>query len=138
MASSYANTGQLYSDLSDYSKALDFLKKIWKSREEALFESHPDSTISYDNIGGVYYDMSQHSKTLKFYKKSIEIRKKSLPSNHLNMANCFNNLVQVYRQIGDYRKTIKFCKRRPKNHTECIAFDLSEFGHVLQQNQPSS
>ena len=52
------NIGLVYSDLGDYSKALDFYQKALEIRIKILGMNHPLVADSYNNIGVVFFKLN--------------------------------------------------------------------------------
>ena len=71
-AMSYNNIGIVYSDRSDYDKALEYYKLALEIQEKVLGKEHPDTARSYGNIGLVYKNRGDYNKALEFYKKAAE------------------------------------------------------------------
>ncbi|CAF1692108.1 unnamed protein product, partial [Adineta ricciae] len=79
LASSYNNIGMVYSDMGDYSKALEYYERASTIQQQSLPPNHPDLASSYNNIGMVYSDMGDYSKALEYYERASTIQQQSLP-----------------------------------------------------------
>lgn len=49
-----------YEGMDDYSKALEYYKKVLIIKESMLGSEHPDIAITYGNIASVYEDMRNY------------------------------------------------------------------------------
>jgi tetratricopeptide (TPR) repeat protein len=107
-AMSYNNIGNVYDDLGDYDKALEYHNKALEIRKSVLGENHPDTASSYDNIGIVYRNLGDYDKALEYHFKALEIYKDILGEKHRDTAMSYNNIGAVYYNLGDYDKALEY------------------------------
>ncbi|CAF4992215.1 unnamed protein product [Rotaria sp. Silwood1] len=128
LATSYNNIGGVYTNMGNYSKALEFYEKAHKIKEKALPSNHPDLANSYNNIGQMYNNMGDYSKALEFYEKALEIGEKALPPNHPDLAYSYNNIAEVYYQMGDYSKALEFYEKALSSNHPSLAYSYNNIG----------
>jgi len=71
VAWSYNNIGIVYSDKSEYEKALEYYQKALEIQKELLGEKHTNVADFYKNIGLVYADKFEYDKALEYYQKAL-------------------------------------------------------------------
>ncbi|MCH7676245.1 ATP-binding protein, partial [candidate division KSB1 bacterium] len=92
LASLANNLAQIYQDLGQLEKALEFQMKSLKIMEEILDPKHPSLATSYNNLATIYKALGQLEKALEFQMKSLKIREEILDPNHPDLATSYNNL----------------------------------------------
>jgi tetratricopeptide (TPR) repeat protein len=103
----------IYTDMGEYSKALEYHEKCLGIRFKSLPQTHPSLATSYNNIGLVYSHMGEYSKALEYHEKCLGIRVKSLPPTHPSLATSYNNIGSVYDSMGEYSKALEY-------HEKCL------------------
>ncbi|CAF4166380.1 unnamed protein product, partial [Rotaria sordida] len=139
LATSYNNTGIMYKNMGEYSKALLSHERSLEIRKIVLLlpPNHPDLAASYNNIGIVYNSMGVYSKALSLYERSLEIKKIALTKNHLDLALSYNNIGVVYQNMGEYSTALSSYERSleikkialPSNHP-VVATSYNNIGMV--------
>ncbi|KAF6030850.1 hypothetical protein EB796_010837 [Bugula neritina] len=76
IAGGYTNVGNVYSDMGEYSKALEYYRKCLKMQLTVYGSDaqHAHIAGSYNNIGNRYSDMGEYIKALEYYRKCLEMR----------------------------------------------------------------
>jgi len=82
LAVSYSKLGDVYLDLGESGRALEFHRKALEIRER-LYQAEPqrsdlarDLAVSYERLGDVYLDLGESGRALEFHRKALEIRER--------------------------------------------------------------
>jgi tetratricopeptide (TPR) repeat protein len=135
---SYLNiTGNFYSLLGAYDKAIGHHEQALAIRQAVLPSNHPDIAASLNNLGRVWYYKSNYDKAIGYHEQALAIRQAVLPSNHPDIAESLNNLGNVWNNKGNYDKAIGYQEQAlairqavlPSNHPD-IAASLNNLGNV--------
>ena len=70
----------------NYAKALDYIQKGLKIRENSLGPNHPATAWSYESLGKVYYQQKKYEQAEESFRKCMEIRCSSLGEKHAYTA----------------------------------------------------
>lgn len=108
------NIANIYKDLNDLPKALEYYKKSLKEKEDLNAEDR--IAVSLSNIAIIYKGMKKYKKALNYYERALELCKKlnfrTEESNvYLNLGTLFfemNKLPQAlvyYKKSEDLRRT---------------------------------
>ncbi|CAF4053101.1 unnamed protein product [Adineta steineri] len=127
----------VYSDKSDYEKAICHFEQVLEFDQKILPSNHPDLATSYNNIGLVLKKMGEYSKALSYYEKALEIDEKILPSNHPELATTYNNIGMVLKKMEEYSKALPYYEKAleidektlPLNHPD-LATSYNNIGLV--------
>jgi tetratricopeptide (TPR) repeat protein len=98
----------VYSDLGNYSKAIQFSLKNVRIKEKVLGNDHPDLATAYNNLALIYKDQGNYDKALEFNLKAIQILEKVLDKVHPDLATAYNNLALIYQGQGNYYEALEF------------------------------
>ncbi|CAF0984445.1 unnamed protein product [Adineta ricciae] len=112
--------GRVYSDMGEYSKALEYYEKDLEISKQSLPPTHSDLATSYSNIGGVYSDMGEYSKALEYYEKAHKIYAQSLPPTHPDLATSYSNIGRVYSHMGEYSKALEYYEKAHKIYAQSL------------------
>jgi tetratricopeptide (TPR) repeat protein len=110
MAALYVFLGYGFTELAQYSKALEGYEKALDIQEKVLDKDHPDTATIYNNIGMVYHKQGKYKEALEWYQKALDIREKVLGEDHLT-ATTYNNIGAVYEDQGKYEEALKLYKK---------------------------
>lgn len=97
------NLGQVESQLSNYSGALDYYRQaiaVQKLLDNTVLESS-----SWNNIGGVYASQGNYPAALENYEKSLALSRQN--GNRNQLAATMSNVAQVYQAQGQNQKAIQ-------------------------------
>ena len=107
------NIGLIYTDWSDYEKALIYYQRCLKIEEKL---NNDDIAGTLSNIGNIYFYLQKYKLALKYYRRSLAIDTKI--DDQKSIANDLNNLGAVYEKINKnnkaldcYSKSIKIRKK---------------------------
>jgi len=143
LANVYNLLGLVYSNLSDFSKALEYLEIALHINEE--IGRKVGISANLHNIGSVYSHLSDYPKALEYFEKALkineEIEKKDYLSNNLgSIANIYSNLSDYSKALEYYEKAIlisieiddKKGISMSIGNTGVIYFDISDYTKALE------
>jgi len=107
----YNWSGFGFSNLGNYSQALELLQKALVIHKEVLGFDHPDTASSYNNIALVYSRQGEYGKSLELYDKAMKICEKVLGLDHPDTASSYNNIAGVYYCQGEYAKALELYEK---------------------------
>jgi len=99
---------ELFLDLGQLDKALDYSQKAVAIREKILPPEHPDLAASYNNLAETYRVWGWHQRSLEFHQKTLGILEKTLPPEHSDLATSYNNLAGTYGALGEHQKSLEY------------------------------
>ena len=98
------NLANSYSDLGNYSKALEMRNAVYNARKEILGDNHPDTLTSLSNLANSYSDLGDYNKTCELDDIVYNARKEILGEKHPDTLKSLANLATSYSDLGDYNK----------------------------------
>jgi len=114
--------GIIYSDLGDYTKALDYYERALKIKEEISDISGIAHTLN--NIGNAYKEQGNYSEALEYYKNSLKIKEEI--SDKRGMVNTMTNIGIIYLVQKNFELAIQWCKE---------GFSISEEINILVEQK---
>ncbi len=123
--------GNCYKHLGDRSRALDFLGRALKMKQELGDRLEEGKTIS--NIGLVYWEAGDYPKAIDHFNRAIAIARE-VHDTHLEGA-ALNNLSLVYDEKGEYKRSLEQYQKalalhRASNYREGESDALGNIGGV--------
>jgi tetratricopeptide (TPR) repeat protein len=123
--------GNCYKHLGDRTRALDFLGRALKIKQELGDRLEEGKTIS--NIGLVYWEAGDYSKAIDHFNRAIAIARE-VHDAHLEGA-ALNNLSLVYDEKGEYKQSLEQYQKalaihRASNYREGESDALGNIGGV--------
>jgi signal transduction histidine kinase/tetratricopeptide (TPR) repeat protein len=134
--------GIIYSQSSDYPKALEYMLSALKIAEQLGDKNRMAATNQ--NIGNIYNDMEDYDKALDYYKKSISITESIVPKT-IVPPSLFNNIgielihQKKYTEAIDYLekgRTISLQTDNKRSLTGALT-NLSDAYHHLGDDEKS-
>lgn len=130
--------GNLYSEESQYSKALDYYYK--SLGYDTLFDKGGLSGL-YNNIGLVYAEQGNYVKAEEYYFKSLEICEATNDKD--GIATTESNLGNIYNQQGDFDKSLTCYQKsiqidKEINKQDAIVFDYADIGNAYYSKKEYS
>ena len=125
--------GNLHSDQSDYSTALEYYNEVIRLGEK--IEDKKSIAISLGNKAVVYRKMSDYVNSLTFHQQALKIFQEiDYP---IGIANNFGNIAIVYRFLSEYEKALDFIEKALLLNTSNdnkygIANNYTSFGIIFQ------
>ena len=104
LAKVYNLLGNVYWNLSDYPKALEYYSKALHINDE--IGNKVGFAINLGNIGIVYRSLSDYPKALEYYSKALHINEEI--GNNVGIANNLVNIGNVYTSLSDYPKALEY------------------------------
>ena len=101
------NLANSYSDLGNYSKALEIENKVYNARKEILGVNHPDTLKSLANLAISYSDLGDYSKALEMRNAIYNVRKEILGEKHPDTLTSLASLAYSYSDLGDYKTALE-------------------------------
>ena len=91
-ATAYHDIGEVYRNLCDYPKALEYGNKSLDIRKRLLGENHLETAESYNDTGLVYFCQGYYDKATELILKAKAIREEVVGTNHPDTADSYANL----------------------------------------------
>ena len=104
---SLSNLANSYSDLGNYSKALEMRNAVYNARKEILGDNHPDTLTSLSNLAISYFNLGDHNKALEMRNTIYNAFKEIQGENDLETLFALNNLANSYSDLGNYSKALE-------------------------------
>ena len=104
---SLSNLAISYSDLGNYSKALEMRNAVYNARKEILGEEHPYTLTSLFNLANSYSNLGDYNKAEKLHEEVYISRKQILGVNHPDTLTSLSSLAISYSNLGDYNKAFE-------------------------------
>lgn len=101
------NTGLLYIDMKEFSKAEEILNEALTVSREINYKK--GIAMSLNNIGLIFIEQEQYGHALTFYEEALLINKTLDDS--ISIAGTYNNIGLIHEKTGSYRKAMNFYKR---------------------------
>ena len=103
LARAYGSIGVVFSQQSNYAKALFYFFKAQKIYE--VTNNYEKLSRIYNNIGVIYKSQNDFFKALVYYEKCLEIQKKA-PNELIGVYT--NNIGLIYIEQKDYQKALEY------------------------------
>ena len=126
------NSGELYSQNSNYSKAESLFQSALDILDKAQLISTPDYAEALDQMARLYEMQDQYEKAYDFFNQSIRIKKNIYTVDHPSYAGSLHNIANLYVKTGQFGKA-------KKNYLEAIkvfkqVYGLSPTVATIQSN----
>jgi len=108
MAALYQNLGNVYNDLEDYDKAIDYYKKSIATIQSVT----PKITVPpspYNNIGSVLIHQKRYREALDYLDTGSRISRQI--NNRRSLAGAYTNLSDAWHNLGDNDKSYDYGTR---------------------------
>ena len=96
-----------YSNLGDYSKALELHNTVYTARKEILGENHPDTLTALANLATSYSHIGNYNKALELTNIVYNALKQIFGETHPKTINALENIANIYNNLGFYNKALK-------------------------------
>jgi CHAT domain-containing protein/antitoxin component YwqK of YwqJK toxin-antitoxin module/Tfp pilus assembly protein PilF len=106
-AAAYNNIAQLYADMGQPRKALEFGGKALEIFIKEFGEDHEHVATAYTNVGAYYGRAGDYSKAMEMHKKALGIREKILGPKHRLIALSKSYIGSCHFSAGDYEAAEK-------------------------------
>lgn len=91
-ATAYHDIGEVYRNLCDYPKALEYIKRSLDIREKVLGQKHLETAESYNDTGIIYIFQGCYDNALELILKAKTIREEVVGENHPDTAESYVSL----------------------------------------------
>lgn len=107
--------GYIYSQLGDYSKAVENYQSSLDLYKNIIGENHTDVAQAYNNISKEYRNLGLKKKELQSLLKAKKIWENlnTKDDNHY-LFNCYSNLFYWYSYYGDFAKADEYLAKKNK------------------------
>ena len=122
----YIRIGVAYSDLKQYDKALKYLERSLKLRQDIFGKNSIELIDCYLNIGLIYGHLNEYEKALESYQKTLEISLKKFGESHLQTARILVCISASYDGLKQYEKALEIQEKAFKIYLNCFGEE-----HVL-------
>ncbi len=102
MSYSLGCIGNVYYDLGDFTKSLEYFEKSASTDRER--EDLNGVAANLNNIGNVYSDKGEYQKAIDMYSEAGEIRRELKDS--VGMAIAYNNIGMIYAEQSDFPRAM--------------------------------
>lgn len=102
---------ELFHELGEFGKALDYGNNVIAIREKVLSVEHPDLAQSYNDLAEIYLALGEYPKSLEYHQKALTIRENVLPREHPDFAQSYNNVAWTYDALGYPEQAVAFMRR---------------------------
>lgn len=103
----YHNIGEVYRNLCDYPKALEYNIKALDIRKKLLGEKHVDTAESYNDTGLVYIFQGKYDKASELFQKAKTIYEEVVGPNHPSLADTYMNIGMLLMKQEDYSNALE-------------------------------
>ncbi len=115
LARAYGSIGVVFSEQSNYSKALTYYRKAIKLYEE--IKNNKNTGRLYNNIGIVYLSQAKEDKALIYFLKCLRIQKKlkdpTIGITITNIGNIYNHKKQFNKAHTYYTQALELFQKYP-------------------------
>jgi len=115
LARAYGSIGVVFSEQSNYSKALTYYRKAIKLYEEV--KNNKNTGRLYNNIGIVYLSQAKEDKALFYFLKCLKFQKKlkdpTMGITITNIGNIYNHKRQFEKAKNYYNQALWLFKKYP-------------------------
>ncbi|CAF3283328.1 unnamed protein product [Rotaria socialis] len=98
-AITYANLGETYREMKDYSMALTYFQNSLDIREKKLPENHPDLAVVYHNLSKLDLSIRQYNLAMKNVQQAINIGQLKLPSTHPSLIEYRETFEKIHKKM---------------------------------------
>lgn len=106
-ATAYHDIGEVYRNLCDYPKALEYNIKALDIRKKLLGEKHVDTAESYNDTGLVYIFQGKYDKASELFQKAKTIYEEVVGPNHPSLADAYMNIGMLLMKQEDYSNALE-------------------------------
>lgn len=93
------------SDIGEYEKAEDGLRKVYEYRKEEMGEDDHATLEAMHGLAFLCNLLKRHEEALSLYEKLYSLRKMKLGQTHRDSLMTLHNIAFTYEMLGNYRKS---------------------------------
>ncbi len=98
---------ECYSNVGNYSKAIESESQALEIRKRLLGEIHPENAMSLKYLASYYYAIGDSERAIENGKKALYIQKQLFGETNSEVAATLNFLACYYYALGDYTQAIE-------------------------------
>lgn len=108
----YASIGQMYEDLCNYNKALDYHQKALAMRLQVLEENAPEMASGYNSLGDIYNINRDYEKAFNYYRMAFKIYSKEFQRSPKSFLSILNKLMFAAKKLSspDLEEAYNICE----------------------------
>ena len=126
--------GYIYSQLGDFSKAVENYQHSLNLYRKIVGENHTDIAQAYNNIAVEYRNLGLRQKELQSLLKAKQIWEKLNREEDKNfLYKCYGNLFYWYSYYGDFEKADEYLLKKRKLRED--DFSITEFGFLRNKEE---
>ena len=146
-ATAYHDIGEVYRNLCDYPKALEYGNKSLDIRKKVLGENHLETAESYNDTGLVYFYKGSYDRAIELIQKAKVIREEVVGENHPDTAESYANLgllslkqEDVANGLENYSKALDIYESTlgSEHRKTAVTYCGVGLAHCLQGNIPDA
>jgi len=99
--------GFIYSNISEYTKGIDYIMASIPMLEAYNLNYHICS--AFIMLGNVFLELANYETAFDYYNKSVYIARKHQLSGRLSIA--YNNIGEIYKNLSNYEKAIYYYEK---------------------------
>jgi diguanylate cyclase (GGDEF)-like protein len=99
--------GQIYSSISEYTKATEYIIEALPKLE--LYNMDYQISAAYNQLGNVFYDLANYETSFSYYNKSIYLAQRYQFIDRISIA--YNNIGEIYKFLTDYDTALDYYER---------------------------
>lgn len=96
--------GNIFSNMSDYTKAIEYIIKAISLLTLYNMDYHICS--AYSVLGNVFYELANYDTAFDYYNQSARIAKKHNFNDRLSVS--YNNIGEIYKILQEYTKALEY------------------------------
>ena len=104
----YENTAEIYDDMGNYAKAIEFYQKALDVSLKNYGKLHPLTASVYYKASRANLGAKSYEKAWDYGLKALEINKQIYGHNHLEVASCYNQLAYICDEQWNYDDSIRY------------------------------
>jgi tetratricopeptide (TPR) repeat protein len=101
------NVAYLYSEMGEYTKAIDNAKAALKIAGDLFGDGSVSVASACVTLSSIYDDYNQHENAIMYQIKALEIRRAMLNENSIDIAISYNSLAISYARTLEYGKSLQ-------------------------------
>ena len=123
MAHIFANIADIYLDIKDYQKAIDYNLQTISIYKSLFGERHSRLIKVYNNLSEVYSKIGDYQKQLEYLQYALDIACAFYGGESPNAAIVYSNIGTCYYYMKDYEKAIGFTLKSNGIYAKCFGKD---------------
>lgn len=134
-----------YSELGDYSTAIEYETRALNIKKSKFGDNHPDYAESLHHLSILYSDIKDFPKAIEYANKAKAIYEVTIGENHAYFAILMDNFADYYSKLNDYSTAIEYASKSLEikksifgeehpDYAKSLS-DLASFFHSIGQDE---